>query len=394
MQARDQERLHNGDHPSDPFWLRVLAAGWASLFIGYVAWTWISNLETPLFTDHLSFWAAGRLALEGRPAAAYDIAAHAATIGQVMPTKGILAFPYPPPFLAVVAPFSIAPYAYSFAAWALVTGAVYALVCRKLVPLPYAFSHPAAFVNGFFSQSGFLVVAVFLAGVRFLDRKPIFAGAILGLLIIKPHYALLLPVAVIAARAWLAILGAGITAVSLLLASLVLFGPSTFDGYFGITANYLQMFAEGRWHWPKLISPFALVLYFGLSPILAVFIQLSLATAAIVVTWLAWANEWDEKVPILATGTLLLSPYLLIYDALLLVSPLGYWVTKRPRPHLVLLVWVLCLPPVLTILRLYNGPNTIALASIVSLCALTANRLPKDSLRTISIRRMKPRAAR
>lgn len=368
------------DCSRDPRWLRVSAIGCAVLFFGYILWTRLPAFTTPEFTDHLSFWAAGRLALQGDAASAYDLAAHAAVMQEVMPVSKVLAFPYPPPFLAIVMPFSVGGYFHSFAAWLFVTGTVYALVWRQIAPLPYGFSHPAAFVNGYFGQAGLLVQGIFLAGIRMLEETPLRGGAVLGLLIVKPHYGLLLPVVVIAARKWPAILGAALTTISLLLISLALFGTATFDAYFSISSKYLWMFAAGRWAWEILISPFALALYFGLSPTFAVFVHLFVAAFAVFVTWFAWSQDWQEKLPILASATLLISPYLLTYDSLLLAAPIGYWLTKQRRPFLALLVWFLCLFPALAVVEMYRGPNTVALASIISLAALTSERLPRGWL--------------
>src|SRR5204862_8083779 len=71
----------------------------------------------PLGTDFSSFWTAGRMALEGHAAAAYDWPAHSAFQQK---THGVdLFFPwsYPPIFLIVAAALASLPYLASLLVW-------------------------------------------------------------------------------------------------------------------------------------------------------------------------------------------------------------------------------------------------------------------------------------
>jgi hypothetical protein len=77
----------------------------------------------------------------------------------------------------------------------------------------------------------------------------------------------------------------------------------------------------------------------------------------------AWLQNWSEKVGILAAASLLISPYLLTYDALLLIIPAAYLI-KRRHWWALLLLWSLCALPVLHFYDLYQGPNTIPLAAL------------------------------
>ena len=98
------------------------------------------------------------------------------------------------------------------------------------------------------------------------------------------------------------------------------------------------------------------------------------AVAAIVLTWIAWSRNWEEQVPILATATLLVPPYLLTYDALLMIVPIGFWVRERPSPYLAGVLWLACFLPISLYFHMYRGPNTVPLAAILSLWVLAAGR--------------------
>ena len=355
-------------------WHRTAAIAVAVLIAICIAVVWAQNYREPNFTDYLSFWAAGHLAIGGDPQAAYDIATHQSVEFSVTRFKGVLPFPYPPPFLLMVIPFSLAPYQWGFAAWVLVTGGLYALAARRVAPLPYALSHPAVLTNGLLGQNGFLVTAIFVGGASLLRQRPLLAGAILGAMVIKPHLALLLPVAVIASREWRAVAGAALSSTGLMLLALVVLGWPAFEGFLGILPAYGEMMQQSEIPWHRLATPFAFARYFGVAQPAALAVHSVIALAAAVLTWVAWWQDWREKVAILAAATLLIPPYLHTYDSLLLVVPLGFWVTEQWRPWLFAIVWLLCAVAVSNVLQLYYGANTVPIAAILSLCALVEGR--------------------
>src|SRR5207244_366457 len=79
-------------------------------------------------------------------------------------------------------------------------------------------------VNVIVGQNAFLTLALLLAGVGLLGRRDFAAGAILGLLSYKPQLAIMVPVALLAARHWRAIAGAALSASFAVALSPALFG--------------------------------------------------------------------------------------------------------------------------------------------------------------------------
>lgn len=354
--------------------------GLALVFLLYVASGWYFNFYMrPAYTDYLSFWGAGRLIIQGESAAAYDIHRHSAAISEIMPVKGILAFPYPPPFLFFVLPFSLLYYRFAFPAWVLTTLLVYLLGTRRIAPMSTALAQPALLITGFYGQTSFLLTGIFLGGAERLNRRPFFAGAILGLLVVKPHLALLLPVALIAARAWLAIAGALVSGGGLLLAGLLAFGWDAYLGFFGMSAVYADMVAEGRWPWRMLISPFAFLRYFEVVAPVALFVHIAIAVGAAALTGIAWSREWNERIGILAAASLLIPPYLLSYDSLLMVASIALLASRNRSIVTAGAIWLLCLSPVLQHFRLYSGPNLVPVAAMTALLILAAPYLRRGS---------------
>ena len=109
------------------------------------------------------------------------------------------------------------------------------------------------------------------------------------------------------------------------------------------------------------------------------------AAAAAALTWIAWSRNWKEQVPILAAATLLIPPYLLTYDALLMIIPMGFWLKSQPRGRLAGLLWVSCFLPVAFYFNLYRGPNTVPLAAIVFLGVTVADRLRGKRIFTTNV---------
>src|SRR6201996_4777986 len=91
----------------------ILLAFYAIATIGWIALSngLVDRNGKPIGTDFSSFYAAGRMALEGHAAAVYDMAAHYAReqqiFGAATPYYGWL---YPPIFLLIAAPLALLPY--------------------------------------------------------------------------------------------------------------------------------------------------------------------------------------------------------------------------------------------------------------------------------------------
>lgn len=345
------------------------------MFAILIIFGWAQNFRASNYTDYVSFWAAGKLALQGNPVAAYDLDLHRAIEMTVVDVRGVMPFPYPPTFLLIVTPFSTLPYVWAFAVWVIATVAFYGFATRRVAPAPFNVAHPSVLMNGLIGQNAFLTTGIFTLGTSLLRTRPFAAGAILGLLVVKPQLALLLPVAVIAARAWRAVAGAMFSSLGMLLLALIAFGPSAYENFTQILPFYAEMMRQDKWSWGQFISVFAFVRWFGIEQSHAMAVQIAFAAVAIGFTWIAWTRDWEEKIPVLAAATLLPQPYLLTYDSMLLVIPIGYWLTQRQQPYFVAITWLLCALPIAFYFHLYWGPNTVPLAAIFVLCTLALGRL-------------------
>ncbi len=347
----------------------VVAAVLMAVLAGHF---YLRNLREPMLLDFAAYWAAGQLALRGNAAAAWDLQAHRAVVATVTTEGGMMPFPYPPPFLFPLLPVSWLPYHQAFAAWVLLTGAFYLWSARAVAPVSQAAAQPAVLINMLIGQNGFLSAGLFFAGASRLSERPFLAGAILGLLVFKPQLALMLPVAVIAARAWPAVLGAAASAGGLLLAALLVFGLESYSAFLTLLPAYSEWMAADRFSWEEFASPFAFLRVLGVGPGAAMPGQVAAFACAAALCWAAWRGAWEQRVPILCAASLLGSPYLQSYDTLLMLAPIGWFLTRRPGAALSL--YLLCLVPVLTQVGVAGLPNPVPIAAALSLGLLWQER--------------------
>jgi len=357
-------------------WIRVGAAFWSLLFvlIGIQSIATLRVSRNPV--DFLSFWAAARLTVEGRAAAAYDVAAHRIVEMSAAPFFGQLPFPYPPPFLLVVAPLGLLEFAPAFGLWIATTFGLYLLAAYLFggrVSSFFAAAQPAVAANFLNGQNGLLTSSILIAGTAMLTRRPWVGGAIFGLMVIKPQLALLIPIALVAARLWSALAAAALSAFAALILSALVLGWSTYPAFASMIPLYNGFLAEARWPWGELASPFAMMRHLGFETLTASIVHGIIALAAAGLVWHSWRTDHPHRQAILASATILAPPYLLTYDSTLLALPLMALLAER-KPVVVIVIWCLCLLPVLTYFGWYSGPNTVPLAAIISLLALVRNQ--------------------
>src|SRR5882762_4929117 len=293
----------------------------------------VNGLGIP--TDFVNVWAAGRLVLDGHPAQAYDWViqkqVEVALLGQDF--VGYFAWHYPPPFLFVASLLAQFPYAVAFIGWMAVSILPYLAVMRAIVGRNFGFllalAVPVVFSNIFVGQNGFLTAALIGATLYLLPVRPILAGICLGFLSYKPQYGLLFPVALIAASQWRAFFSAGVTVAALALVSWLAFGTESWQAFFHWMPTFSQAFlTEGKATWWKLQSIFSLVRYFGGTEPLGWAFQWVLTAAVATVLVLMWRSRlpYTLKAAALAAGTLLTTPYLFMYDMMVLAIPVAYLV--------------------------------------------------------------------
>jgi arabinofuranan 3-O-arabinosyltransferase len=286
-------------------------------------------------TDFVNVWSAGRLVLDGHPAHAYDWdiqkQVQIAVLGQSY--EGNFAWHYPPPFLFIASLLAHFPYSVAFIGWAAISLVPYLAVMRAIVGRTFglllAVAFPVVLTNTLVGQNGFLTASLIGGTLYLMPARPVLAGICLGLLSYKPQYGLLFPLALIAASQWKVFVTAAIVAVTMAILSWIAFGTESWQAFFHWMPMFSQAFlTEGRAPWGKMQSIFALVRYFGGTEQLAWVFQWIMSGAVAVLLALMWHSRvsYPLKAAALATGTLLITPYLFLYDAMVLAIPVAFLV--------------------------------------------------------------------
>jgi hypothetical protein len=224
----------------------------------FIVWTGLSLPDLvdrrgkPIGADFMAFWSAARLALAGRPEAAFDGTAIAAIQHQAVPFLPNIWYPwhYPPTWLLVVEPLGRLPYPAALAVFVLSTAALWALLVRQILPDRRAWivaaAAPAGLIGVFDGQNAFLTASLAGFALLWLDRRPFAAGIMIGLLAVKPHLALLFPLALLAEGRWRSIAAAAATVLALSAASLWAFGWGTWRACCRGRSRSLPLAACGR----------------------------------------------------------------------------------------------------------------------------------------------------
>jgi len=286
-------------------------------------------------TDFVNVWSAGRLVLDGHAAQAYDWdiqkQVQVAVLGQSY--EGNFAWHYPPPFLFIASLLAHFPYAGAFIGWAAISLVPYLAVMRAIVGRPFglllAAAFPVVLTNTLVGQNGFLTAALIGGTLYLMPTRPVLSGICLGLLSYKPQYGLLFPLVLMAASQWTVFFTAGAVAIAMAFVSWLAFGTESWQAFFHWLPMFSQAFlTEGRAPWGKMQSIFALVRYFGGTEQLAWLLQWIMSAGVAVVLALMWRSRvsYPLKAAALAAGTLLITPYLFLYDVMVLAITVAFLV--------------------------------------------------------------------
>ena len=293
----------------------------------------IVPLEHPGSTDFVSFHAAGALANAGTPWLAYDrVAHHAAERAATGFDSAYNYFYYPPIFLLICAPLARLPYLAGFVVFqavSLVLCFLAARLIRRDLPLVVFLAFPGLWWAIGTGQNALLTAALFAAGTALIDRRPWLSGLCLGALCYKPHFGLLIPVALIAGGHWRAFAGAALAVIALTGASVMLFGFAAWEAFFAAAQGSGEVYAGQAIFMGGLTSPFGALMALGAPRHIAFAVQaVAMLVAAAAVAWV-WHGRavLPLRAAMLLTATPVAVPVLMFYDLMLVFLAL-VWLTR------------------------------------------------------------------
>lgn len=306
----------------------------ASFLYSYLAGRWlIDGSGQPIAGDFINVWAAGKMALAGNAAGAYDWAQHKAyeTLGLGQSIDDYFGWHYPPLFFLLAAPLALVPYVAGHLVWMAATLPLYAGAIRLIVgrsgAVVAALAFPAAAWNFSFGQNGYFTAALLGAGLALLRSRPVLAGVMFGLLTYKPQFGLLIPLALLAGGHWRTIVAAAATSIAVAGISTAVFGPEVWPAFLASTkvTNHAVL-VQGWANFGELLSLFGVVRWLGGSVTLAWALQGALCAFLALAVWRTWRKGVDPALAAatLAAACLMASPYAYIYDLTALAIAIAF----------------------------------------------------------------------
>jgi hypothetical protein len=281
--------------------------------------------------DYLNLWAGGQLALDGRAALAFQPGAYWDWLRAIFGDRlEVHTFSYPPHLLLLAMPFALLPMVAGFLAWAVASAAAMGLALRAAGLRPgqalAAVASPAVLENTLGGQTGVLLSGAALGGGLLLaGRRPALAGALLGLLSLKPQLGLLVPFCLAAGREWRTLGWAFVWGAAYALAGLLAFGPEVWLAYLTRTAAYSRDYMEAPFEYVghmMMVTPFAAMRAWGSGLGLAYGIQSAVTILCVAAVGWAWwrgrsrGGDGDRDAAVALTLALapLATPYAHSYD--------------------------------------------------------------------------------
>jgi alpha-1,2-mannosyltransferase len=273
--------------------------------------------------DFVNTWLGAQLAITLDPAPYFAIDAYRVLLAEKFgPTYPLHIWSYPPHLLLFTWPLALLPYMTAYILYSVVGLIVYVAVVsegdRRLDHLLLLVFAPAVTINIWTGQNGFLITALLVGGLIQLDRRPILAGVLFGLLSIKPQLGLLLPLMMALTGRWRTIASAAATIVLLVAATSVAFGWKVWPAYwYDAMPTQTKVVVDGFSHYMvHMPTAFMNAKVAGLSLAAAIWIQAVVSVVTIIaVIWTFWRRrDPDLSTALFVTATFTVTPYAFNYD--------------------------------------------------------------------------------
>ncbi|MBB1249456.1 glycosyltransferase family 87 protein [Rhizobium sp. G21] len=305
------------------------------------------------YWDFTNLWAGSQMARQGHVDWLFDIEAYRAGLRAMFsPLLPNQEWSYPPSILWLGLPLSLLPLPVAYAVWTFGTIAALGLALKPLrlprLALVAILTSPAVVASAIFGQNGSLTAALLLGSLLTSARAPVLSGLLAGLLTIKPHLGLLIPVVYLATGNWRAFLTAAATAIALVAATGLVFGVQVWTGFVTVTSPLMARILEAPY--PQLYHANAMTFFIlgrsiGLGVAASYAYQGLFSLIAVgAVAWLWRRPEVDLRIKAVLTALLALAatPYGYTYDAVpFSVAVVVLFLSARaPNRYVFCLLWL------------------------------------------------------
>jgi hypothetical protein len=286
--------------------------------------------------DFFSIWSFARFSLVSSASEIYDnsrLLYFQMDLGAVPRERP---YAYPPSFLLMILPLGFLSFPLAFAIWNIFTFSIYFVASfyrrwRASAILLLTLS-PATLQNLFTGQTGFLSAAFILGGFRLATSRPILSGTLFGLASFKPTLGILIPIALISARAWRALVAAVVTVAILAVVSSFAFAWSIWLVWLAKLPSHAYWAAVVPDNFKPTVM--ANLTFIGTDVMLARTVQIAVAALVAVVMW----GCFRRGVTLLATaallvGSILATPYAFLYDLPIVTNAVLMFMRHKDETH-------------------------------------------------------------
>jgi len=286
----------------------------------------------PLGSDFSQVWTAGTMVWNGHAAEVWNWRSHFAVQQQFHRSTSVdlYGWHYPPPYLLIAAALARLPYLVALVVWQAATLAPLAWLAQRYLKRRdgwlYVVAAPVALICLTHGHNGFLTALLLGGGLILLDRRPLLAGLLLGCLVYKPQFALVIPLLLLVTRQWRAIAGAAVSSIALVALTYAIWGWPVWQAFLdSLPLTRTIVIEQGTTGWEKIMSPFSAVRSWGMAVGPAYLVQAAASAAAVgVALWLAWSGRPALRNAATTAAVLIATPYVLDYDFVVLLVGIGF----------------------------------------------------------------------
>jgi alpha-1,2-mannosyltransferase len=277
--------------------------------------------------DFQFFYSAATFIHEGRPDRVYDSTAVTARAEELLQRKMLkLVWAYPPPTSMVLWPLGGLPPRTALLTW-IAALLVSLLALGRVASGAWRYAwlvllFPGAGMVLLTGQFTAFVAPFLAAAFLYFDSRPALSGGLFGALVLKPQFALAVPLYAIIRRRWAFVAAAGVVATLACVGSLAWFGAPTWAAF---VRQALDRSTSLKSEAPmfRFVSVFATLVMLGMNQRLALLLHMA---GAVLVGMLAFdlaanGRRASSRAMAFCAATILLSPYALDYDLILLGLP-------------------------------------------------------------------------
>ncbi len=283
--------------------------------------------------DFIYFYAAAKDAITGKAEELYPRGLTKEITSAAIPELGNKKidkwpFLYPPHYLLLISPFALFTYHGALAAWILfsVFLAVFAFYhCWKTggILCLIAVLNINIFICLIMGQNAVIFASLTAIGVSYIRKNPLFSGICFAIVSMKPHFAILIPFALIFGGYIRVLLYTALSVLLLVFMSSLLFGWDIYllaiENFSVVTSHALT---NNNW-FLSIYSTYRAATSMGINQYYSTIIQSTVDIISIYYLQKIWSRNCviENKLLALSIATLLCSPYSLDYDAVWVALP-------------------------------------------------------------------------